>query len=170
VRSSIRRGTATLSLCFVLAMSMLAGTASAHVVYQSGNTGWFGNKCVWQKSEVSHGSSGKGYFLAGTHAKEDVAGFSCAGNSFMAAGNIKTQLQFYTTDQFGGSTALCYSSGLLASTILSYELTIAYDANIPPCGSLRYYRTRGLGQVWSGTAWVGSYLWSGTPGVHFLPA
>lgn len=159
-------------------VALQASEAAAHVVYEQGNSGRSDDDCMWQKSEVSHGSQSPNngaYFLAITGAKRDHVDpwtgqfFSCYYQVNVGAGGLTTQIQSYTTQPDGSATLLCLSSGPLTNTSTAWAWSVYYDRASVPCG-VNYYRSRAFGRYPVNGVTLQNYMWSGTPGTHLLPS
>ncbi|MFI2367006.1 hypothetical protein [Streptomyces sp. NPDC018833] len=143
-----------------------ATSANAHYVYEHVET-WSNtdsSKCVYVRSEVSHGSRG-GYTQSRVLAADDWGPtLTCIWPWERPAGYLATRYSYYKKTSSGWS--LCRSIGWKYNTSTSNVLRASRDFGVyPPCGG-GYYATRAWGSVYYSGEWRGTdSVWSGS---HYI--
>ncbi|MCC8341026.1 hypothetical protein LMJ38_34595 [Streptomyces sp. R1] len=154
-----------------------ASSASAHYVYFSDEV-WANadsSKCLYNRSEVSHGSSGMGYFRGDALAAKDVELWpaDCTAPWERNVGQLSEGLaiyKWYVDANDEGSWLLCtvtdwyYNESRGSKFVLEGKTD---GATIPPCGE-GYYSTMNQAGVEYGGDWLG---WDVDvySGYHYLP-
>lgn len=146
----------------------LAGPADAHVVYENGYSYSSSTNCTWQKSEISHGSQGTGYWKSEVNSK--YFNFTTKGHcgSYWSRPTGYLAARYITAHWLHGQWNYCTGIDwqFNGSSGHHYKAAVNNGYPWPPCGQGIYYSTTALGSVYNG-GWYGGQL---TSGYHILPA
>ncbi|ULR50802.1 hypothetical protein [Streptomyces deccanensis] len=157
-----------LALAGALALTFVTATsASAHYVYAADEV-WSNtdsSKCLYTRSEVSHGANGGGYVQSRGLASDDYGiPTTCIWSWNRLPGNLATKWSYYKKTSSGWS--LCRSIGWKYNTSTTNVLRASKTYPIyPPCGG-GYYATKAWSKVYYSGSWHGAYsIWSGS---HYI--
>lgn len=149
-----------------LAIVQAATSALAHYVYESAWTFQSPEQCVWNRSEISHGSGG-GFRKGNVKSAKQLevgANFSCRQNKSRPPGWIIARPVLYYAGPSGTDVGICRLPNWIANSNNTYELITSVNHDYPPCGP-GYYGTANGGAVLHNGQWVpsqeGVYLFSG---------
>lgn len=172
-----RTGQASIMVAAIttILMLLMANPAAAHYVAREDITEEYRDRCVWQKSEVSHGQHGNGYFMSVVHAKYDYTVFgqfyNCAAYNTRPAGYLRARANAYKTNSAGGNVEFCATTGTFKNLDESHKFKTAMEGNSSsvPCKK-GYYRTRAGGGVYEFSNWHHHRIWTPKSEPHYLPA
>jgi hypothetical protein len=157
LRGETRTRSASVLLFSVFVLGVVVPPATAHYVYQSERVAKYDGQCVWNRSEISHGTNDGGYSKVNLTFDSDGTHTACSSlyNTFTKA-RIEINLGYSQDGSTGWGTCAKVGPIDFNNSYYNYKEKLEkYWSR--PCGP-GYYRT--IGGVWGykDAGWRGGHV------------